>query len=183
MTEVIFLDVETLGEWGVPVAIGVLYDGDKVMIFDGDCGRRDVVSAFLEYMRSLKDVKVVGFNVLRYDFPVLVKYGGVEAVDVLYSRYVLDLMQALSYVVALFGRRKWSKGWWFKGLSLARLAKCLGVEVYGSGADVAELCARGDKEGVLRHLESDLRATKAVYQALIERPAELVKCYEDATGQ
>ncbi len=114
--------------------------------------------------------KIVGFNIIRFDLPVLVMrsiylkvWRPEMTIAPAWKTHHVDLWERLS----LGGARKDVK-------SLRFYAKRLGIPIYDdiSGADVAAAVAAGDWEKVANHCLFDLDLTRAVGEAIGELEPE-----------
>lgn len=130
----------------------------------------DEIAALVEYWVSYgqRFTKIVGFNSLRFDLPVLVMrslYLGVKHPDVViapaWKSPHIDLWEKLS----LGGARRDVK-------SLRFYAKRFGIPIYDdiSGKDVAAMVKAGEWEKVRNHCLFDLDLTRAI--------AERIGCLE-----
>jgi len=137
-------------------------------------GEPEVILAFYDYLYDIverwrsggiKFLVVVGFNVLRFDIPLLIQKGvecGVGALAELnklwYSTHTIDYFQT----TLPFNNMR------FKGLKLeclAEAAKSVGIgvpEPFGSGEDVRKWYEGGEYDKIIRHLEADLTIIRTV---------------------
>ena len=129
----------------------------------------ELVRSFYRYFMGVRNqadfIIVVGFNVLRYDIPLLIQKGFKYRVDSLgrlnalwHNTLVIDYLQA----TLLFN------GMAFKGLNLERMVEWarkagLGVgELYGSGEDVVKWYEEKRYDDVVEHLGRDLEAVRVI---------------------
>ncbi|BBD73328.1 hypothetical protein HS1genome_1717 [Sulfodiicoccus acidiphilus] len=157
-------DEEAMKDEGV-IAVGYLEDRG------GDLSREDVkviakwdlkweevvVRTFYSYLKGLlgKKVELVGFNVLRFDVPLLTLRGvelGVgtlrELTAIWNSFMVRDLMQVLLA----------ANGWRYRGLKFSNVARAAGMDVEDHGAETAEAFERGRYDLIERWLVDDVYA-------------------------
>ncbi|GAB6147487.1 3'-5' exonuclease family protein [Stetteria hydrogenophila] len=145
---------------------------------------RNVVKEFYDYLKGLirarrggkvKSIEVVGFNVLRFDIPLLIQKGaeyGVGSVAELnrlwYDTFTRDLFQAALPVNNMR----------FQGLTLGYLASKLREagfnipELHGKGVDVKDWYEKGKYGEIIKHLETDLKTTRVIdlrYWSLFEQ--------------
>jgi len=135
---------------------------------------RELILAFYEYLRGLVKqrrekkisfLNVVGFNILRFDIPLLVEKGfehGAGSIAELnklwHDTHTIDYLQAS---LPLNEMR-------FKDLSLRNLAeraRRAGVEVpeaYGTGGDVKKWYENREYDKIIKHLKADLKITRIV---------------------
>jgi len=164
------------------IAVGVLEDiagpvpespskcGGKDGVFrfftEWDCGsERELILAFYKYLRELVEqwrsgairfIEVIGFNILRFDIPLLVekgvKYGAgslAELNKLWYDTFTIDYLQAS----LPFNKMR------FKGLTLRYLAEKAqeaGVKVpeaYGIGEDVRKWYENEEYNKIIEHLK------------------------------
>ncbi len=153
----------------------------------------ELVRRFYKYfMKVIMEVKnrarnrknriiVVGFNVLRYDIPLLIQKGFEHKVDSLdrlnalwHDTFVIDYLQT----TLPFNRMT------FKGLSLERMVELarkasLNVEeLHGSGEDVVKWYAEGHYDDIIEHLRRDLEAVRVIDLNFRKFYGTLVKALE-----
>lgn len=138
---------------------------------------RDERSAVTQFYNYLKDriekwrrkeieyIEVVGFNILRFDIPLLIQKGvehGVGSLEELNSLWHNTFTRdCLQMALPLNNMR-------FKGLQLEYLAEMLskkGVNVpkpYGKGKEVKSLYENKKYDEIIKHLEADLRITHII---------------------
>jgi len=174
------------------IAIGILEEGsDEPRIFkawERPGGEGGVLEEFYNYIKELagghRYIEVVGFNILRFDIPLLTQRlveHGVEKLSQLnffwYSSpnvFVIDLFQ----LALMLNRIR------FKGNNLEELASklrnvCPNIpEPVGKGSEIAEAYDRGDYAYIIDHLRADLMITREVYSCL----ADLADCVADHGG-
>jgi DEAD/DEAH box helicase domain-containing protein len=130
------------GDLGVSVAGVYFYETDEYVCFEE--------SKLGDLERRLANVsRVIGFNIRRFDFPVLQPYlkhidlGRMESLDILD-----DLEKTLGHRVSL--------------QSVA--SATLGVGKSGSGLDAIHYYRSGEMEKLKRYCLDDVRLTKDVYE-------------------
>ncbi|QPG49178.1 hypothetical protein AB1303_13885 [Saccharolobus solfataricus] len=132
-----------------------------------------VVTQFYKYLKELIEkwrrkemyIEVVGFNILRFDIPLLIqkgvehRVGSLEELNSLWhNTFTRDYLQM---ALPLNNMR-------FKGLQLEYLAEMLrekGVNVpkpYGKGEEVKSLYENKKYDEIIKHLEADLRITRII---------------------
>ena len=127
---------------------------------------------YLEVLRKGSDfLVVVGFNILRFDIPLLiqksVEYGKdlAEVNKLWHSTFAIDLFQVALPL----------NGMTFKGHSLENLARLLrergfGVpEPVGSGADVAKWYEENKHDEIINHLKGDLDVVRTIDLTMMSR--------------
>jgi hypothetical protein len=145
----------------------------------------ELVRSFYKYFMEVKNrvdfIVVVGFNVLRYDIPLLIQRGFEHKVDSLdrlnalwHDTFVIDYLQT----TLPFNRMA------FKGLSLERMVELarkasLNVEeLHGSGEDVVKWYAEGHYDDIIEHLRRDLEAVRVIDLNFRKFYGTLVKALE-----
>jgi len=145
----------------------------------------ELVRSFYKYFMEVKNradfIVVVGFNVLRYDIPLLIQKGFEHEVDSLdrlnalwHDTFVIDYLQT----TLPFNRMT------FKGLSLERMVELarkasLNVEeLHGSGEDVVKWYAEGHYDDIIEHLRRDLEAVRVIDLNFRKFYGTLVKALE-----
>ncbi len=132
---------------------------------------KEVLYEFYNYLEELlkrsKFVNVMGFNILKFDIPLLIQKAvehGLRTyaeLNKLWNRVpVIDYLQIFLPTNNMV----------YKGLKLESLAKILeeavkDVEVpklYSSGKVVKDLYERGEYEEIIKHLETDLRIIRLI---------------------
>jgi DNA polymerase elongation subunit (family B) len=174
----VYLDIETYSKGDEPsvndevVAIGVMEEGlsGQRLFTEWEYGsEREVIRKFYKALRvySEQRVMVIGFNILRFDIPILsfkgVQYGVGDAqkiYDLWHKLFTIDYMQVALPL----------NGMMFKGLTLAYLAKLLrekmmiNVPEREEGAAVKELYNKRNFEKIEEHLIADLEIIRLVDQ-------------------
>jgi predicted PolB exonuclease-like 3'-5' exonuclease len=175
----VYLDIETYSKGDEPsvndkvIAIGVMEggpSGQKLFTEWGYGGERDVISKFYKELRMYSEQRatVIGFNILRFDIPILsfkgVKYevGGAQKMyDLWHNLFVIDYLQVALPL----------KGMMFKGLTLAYLAKLLREKGVANvpkkkekGKVIKTLYERKRFEEIEKHLITDLEIIRLVDQ-------------------
>jgi len=134
-----------------------------------------LVREFYEYLGNVRDqakkqnepIVVVGFNILRFDIPLLIQKGFKYKINSLgglnkfwHDMLVIDYEQAS---LPFYSMR-------FKGLQLETLigkAKAIGLNVeerYGSGEDVVKWFENKEYDKIIKHLKADLEAVRVIDQ-------------------
>ncbi len=145
----------------------------------------ELVRSFYKYFMEVKNradfIVVVGFNVLRYDIPLLIQRGFEHKVDSLdrlnalwHDTFVIDYLQT----TLPFNRMT------FKGLSLERMVELarkasLNVgDLHGSGEDVVKWYVEGRYDDIIEHLRRDLEAVRVIDLNFKKFYCTLVKALE-----
>jgi len=137
-------------------------------------GEPEVILAFYDYLYDIVErwrsgeirfLTVVGFNILRFDIPLLIQKGVEYSVGDLaelnklwHNTYTIDYLQT---TLPFHDMR-------FKDLKLeylANKAKKAGIEIpepYGSGENVKIWYENGEYGKILEHLETDLRIIRII---------------------
>ncbi len=137
------------------VAIGMQHEGDEPW---GAVVTEPVAEMTLlrNFWTAIGDRYLVGFNILGFDLPVLLRrslYLGVDAPAIQIDRFkhpqVTDLMQTLSFDGKLRMR------------SLAFYCKRFGIDVPDTltGANIAQAVKDGDWNGIEHHVKADVQKT------------------------
>jgi len=181
----LYLDIETYRKHDADVfvrepiiAIGVLEEGlSEPRIFkawENPEGEKLVLREFYNYISKLasghKYIEVVGFNILRFDIPLLTqrlvkhRIKRLPQLNLFWNSkvFVIDLLQLTLPLNRMRFRRH----------TLERLASrlrevCPDIpEPVGEGSKIAEAYDRGDYPYIEKHLRADLMITKEVYKCL-----------------
>jgi hypothetical protein len=133
----------------------------------------NIICEFYKYLNKLKDsqykknrfLEVIGFNILRFDIPLLIqkgfKYGvdGIENLNKLWhGTFVKDYFQICLPLNNMM----------FKNLKLTLLTdklKNIGVDIpepYGLSENIAELYNNNRYDEIIKHLETDLSIIRIV---------------------
>jgi len=175
------------------IAIGVLEEGlNEPRIFkawENPEGERGVLKEFYNYIKELAEgheyIEVVGFNILRFDIPLLTQRLVKHRVKRLslpqlnffwYSSNVLviDLFQ-----LALMLNRMMFSGNRQENLASKLRSICPNIpEPVGESSKIAEAYDRGDYAYIIDHLRADLMITREVYSCL----ADLADCLAERGG-
>jgi predicted PolB exonuclease-like 3'-5' exonuclease len=174
----VYLDIETYSKGDEPsvndkvIAIGVVEEdpsGQKLFTEWEHGSEREVIRKFYKELRMYGEQRamVIGFNILRFDIPILSFKGVQYRVGV--AQKIYDLWHKLFTIdyrqVALP-----LNGMMFKGLTLAYLAKLLrergmiNVPEREEGVVVKELYKRRDFREIEEHLTTDLEIIRLVDQ-------------------
>jgi hypothetical protein len=134
---------------------------------------KNIICEFYKYLNKLKDsqykknrfLEVIGFNILRFDIPLLIqkgfKYGvdGIENLNKLWhGTFVKDYFQICLPLNNMM----------FKNLKLTLLTdklKNIGVDIpepYGLSENIAELYKNNRYDEIIKHLETDLSIIRIV---------------------
>lgn len=146
----------------VAVGIGIPESGAvEVLTASSEDEERELLRETWGWLRG--QVTAVGYNVLGYDLPVLLRrslYLGVPAPAIQIDKYrhpaVIDLMQLLSFSGAIK----------FRGLKFYAKRFGLPCDDTVNGADVPALIAAGEWASVEAHVRSDVRLTMALAQRI-----------------
>jgi len=135
---------------------------------------RELILAFYKYLRELVElwrrgkirfIEIIGFNILRFDIPLLVEKGFehgagniAELNKLWYDTFAIDYLQAS----LPFNEMR------FKDLSLRNLAeraKKTQIEIpeaHGTGKDVKKWYENKEYDKIIEHLKADLKITRIV---------------------
>jgi len=173
------------------IAVGVIedwtpYEPESTTIWDGkdvkfhyftewDLGSEyKLILAFYNYLNNLIErwksgeidfLNIVGFNILRFDIPLLIQKGVEHLIGGLAK---LNKLWHDVYTIDYFQTTLPFQGMKFKGLRLSlliRMAKKIGIEVpepYGSGEDVRRWYENKEYDKIVKHLEIDLRIIRII---------------------
>jgi predicted PolB exonuclease-like 3'-5' exonuclease len=119
---------------------------------------RELLVAFADWLNKLDDMTpyFVGFNIRKFDIPVLVAA---------YLRKRLPIPSSLTR--ALLTPYSWTIDYYslFPGTALQRFAQALGLDPLAvSGGDVAELFEQGQIPEILRHCTDDVNMVYAIHE-------------------
>jgi hypothetical protein len=128
-----------------------------------------LVRSFYKYLMEVRNradfIVVVGFNVLRYDIPLLIQRGFEHEVDSLdrlnalwHDTFVIDYLQT----TLPFNRMKFKDLRLERMVELARKASLNVEELHGSGEDVVKWYAEGHYDDIIEHLRRDLEAVRVI---------------------
>jgi predicted PolB exonuclease-like 3'-5' exonuclease len=174
----VYLDIETYFKGDGPsvndkvIAIGVMEEdssGPKLFTEWKYRSERDVIRKFYKelHIYSKQRATIIGFNILRFDIPILsfkgVKYevGGARKIyDLWHNLFVIDYIQVALPLNNMM----------FKGLTLAYLVKLLrkkgvvNVPKKEEGKVVKTLYKRRDFKKIEEHLTTDLEIIRLIDQ-------------------
>jgi DNA polymerase elongation subunit (family B) len=174
----VYLDIETYPKGDEPsvndkvIAIGVMEEdssGPKLFTEWKHCSERIVIRKFYKELRMYSEQRamVIGFNILRFDIPILsfkgVQYrvGDAQKIyDLWHKLFTIDYRQVALPL----------NGMMFKGLTLAYLAKLLrergviNVPEREEGTAVKELYKKRNFKKIEEHLIADLEIIRLVDQ-------------------
>jgi len=129
-----------------------------------------VIESFYDFFRSLlsgaRFLTVVGFNILKFDIPLLKQKGmeyKVASLPELNNLWrIAGLMDFFQAVLPIYGMR-------FKGNNLKNLialARKVGIQVevdiYGTGEDVTRWYMKGEYGEIEKHLKADVEALRVL---------------------
>jgi DNA polymerase elongation subunit (family B) len=127
---------------------------------------KEIVRKFYNYLKELskKDsIILVGFNILRFDIPLLIQKGLKYRIDDLPN---LNKFWNNTLTVDYFQIKLPQNKMWFKGNSLENWVKNLPselkIELFGNGEDIKEWYKKGEYKNIQKHLEWDLKATRVI---------------------
>jgi hypothetical protein len=134
--------------------------GKPVMTFC-DEDENAILSAFYEYLLTLKPVNLVTFNGHSFDIPFLYMRGLVHGLDFSsllprdkWSRLHMDLYEHLG-------------GKWGLNAKLAEICWMLGIDrIYGTGGEVQDLYDNKDFQKIIEHCTGDVEAVEQLYNRL-----------------
>jgi hypothetical protein len=131
---------------GVSVA-GAAVNGGKVKVYE-----ENEIPTLISTLE--KSDFIIGHNLKRFDYIVLRPYTDDDRVTSLQIK-TIDIFEKLSSLRNGFG----------KGLGLSSLALLnLGIKKDFSGTEMPKLWQAGEKEKVIKHLEDDVKITRALYE-------------------
>lgn len=148
---------------GQVLCAGILSGGEVTFIQGPE--KEIVTSVFVSIDEALSDGYVVGHNLLGFDLPFLRRRAWKLGVKIPFNL----TLEKSRYWHGNFADTMllWASGERSDTISLANLAKFLGVgEKTGNGKDFASLYLT-DKTAALTYLENDLRLTEACYLKMI----------------
>ena len=155
------------------------------MIWGNNNDESELVRSFYKYFMEVRNradfIVVVGFNVLRYDIPLLIQKGFEHEVDSLdrlnalwHDTFVIDYLQT----TLPFNRMKFKDLRLERMVELARKASLNVEELHGSGEDVVKWYVEGHYDDVIEHLRRDLEAVRVIDLNFREFYGTLVKALE-----
>jgi len=129
----------------------------------------ELVRRFYKYFMGVRNradfIVVVGFNVLRYDIPLLIQKGFEHKVDSLdrlnalwHGTFVIDYLQT----TLPFNRMKFKDLRLERMVELARKASLNVEELHGSGEDVVKWYVEGHYDDIIEHLRRDLETVRVI---------------------
>ncbi len=143
------------------VAIGLEsgLDGPLVVCAENDIGERQLIITAWE---AIKDETLIGFNLLAFDLPVLIRrsqYLGLRVPPLNLDRYRtphIDLMEYLNFNGKI------------KAHSLSFYCRRFGIDVPDttSGKDIDAMVKAGDWQGVAAHCLADVKKTRLLAERL-----------------
>lgn len=146
---------------GRVLAIGYAADDDAAPTVDCDEDESALLNRFWESWKANKGARWVGFNILRFDLPFLIRRSWALKVPTGYvrrGRYWADNIVDL--------REIWQLGDYQAHGSLDAVAKLLGVGAKtGDGAQFAQLL-QSDRQAALDYLRNDVAITRAVFRRM-----------------
>jgi hypothetical protein len=128
-----------------------------------------LVRSFYRYLMEVRNradfIVVVGFNVLRYDIPLLIQKGFEHEVDSLdrlnalwHDTFVIDHLQT----TLPFNRMKFKDLRLERMVELARKASLNVEDLHGSSEDIVRWYAEGHYDDIIEHLRRDLEAVRVI---------------------
>lgn len=146
---------------GRVLAIGYAADDDKPPTVDCDDNEAALLGRFWASWQENKGARWVGFNILRFDLPFIIRRSWALKVPTGYvrrGRYWADNLVDL--------REVWQLGDYQAHGSLDVVAKLLGVGAKtGNGAHFAALL-QSDRAAALDYLRNDVAITRAVFRRM-----------------
>ena len=157
--------------WGDPIPSSGIW---KYIETDENTTEKEIISRFYQLLKKLNDIKmIIGFNILRFDIPLLVQRGkelGVKDVKdanfLFYNTFTVDYFQVC---LALNNMR-------FKGNKLedcaSKLEQISGQQIpkrVGKGSDIAQLYKQKKYDEIKDHLYSDLLVIRAIDLIFVDK--------------
>ena len=144
------------------VCLGWQYDGgaEVLMVAKTEADEKEALDTFWDRLRST-DI-IIGFNVLGFDLPVLIRrsqYLGIDTPAVNVDRYRtphIDLMERLSFN----GKLK------YRGLDFYCRRFGIHVDDPSTGKDIDAMVKAGDWSGVAQHCHADITKTRLLAERL-----------------
>jgi hypothetical protein len=144
-----------------------------------------LVRSFYKYLMEVRNradfIVVVGFNVLRYDIPLLIQKGFEHEVDSLdrlnalwHDTFVIDYLQT----TLPFNRMKFKDLRLERMVELARKASLNVEDLHGSSEDIVRWYAEGHYDDIIEHLRRDLEAVRVIDLNFRKFYSTLVKALE-----
>jgi hypothetical protein len=144
-----------------------------------------LVRSFYKYLMEVRNradfIVVVGFNVLRYDIPLLIQKGFEHEVDSLdrlnalwHDTFVIDYLQT----TLPFNRMKFKDLRLERMVELARKASLNVEDLHGSSEDIVRWYAEGHYDDIIEHLRRDLEAVRVIDLNFRKFYGTLVKALE-----
>ena len=158
-------------KWGDPIPSSGIW---KYIETDENTTEEEIISRFYQLLEKLDDIKIIiGFNILRYDIPLLVQRGkelGVKDVKdanlLFYDAFTVDYFQVC---LTLNNMR-------FKGNRLencaSKLEQLSGQQLpkrVGKGSDIAQLYKQKKYDEIKDHLYSDLLVIRAIDLIFVDK--------------
>jgi len=154
-------------------------------IWGNNNDKGELVRSFYKYFMEVRNradfIVVVGFNVLRYDIPLLIQKGFEHKVDSLdrlnalwHDTFVIDYLQT----TLPFNRMKFKDLCLERMVELARKAGLNVEELHGSGEDVKKWYVEGRYDDIIEHLRRDLEAVRVIDLNFRKFYSTLVKALE-----
>lgn len=143
------------------VCVGIKVVGEDECTMIAEDSEELTLQATYDYITSLDEyITFVSFNGDNFDFPMLRMRGAKHGIP------IGRLLPNRRYDKRSFDIYEKMGGKWGISCTLAELAWYCGVEMHGSGADVAEQWENGYLDEIKTHCEYDVRATEHVYDCL-----------------
>jgi DNA polymerase elongation subunit (family B) len=161
-------------KWGDPIPSSGIW---KYIETDENTTEEEIISRFYQLLEKFDDIKIIiGFNILRFDIPLLVQRGkelGVKDVKdanlLFYDTFTVDYFQVC---LTLNNMR-------FKGNRLencaSKLEQISGQQIpkrVGRGSDIVQLYEQKNYDEIKDHLYSDLLVIRAIDLIFVD------KCWE-----
>ena len=158
-------------KWGDPIPSSGIW---KYIETDENTTEEEIISRFYQLLEKLDDIKIIiGFNILRFDIPLLVQRGkelGVKDVKdanfLFHNTFTVDYFQVC---LTLNNMR-------FNGNKLedcaSKLEQISGQQIpkrVGKGSDIAQLYKQKKYDEIKDHLYSDLLVIRAIDLIFVDK--------------
>jgi DNA polymerase elongation subunit (family B) len=187
---IVYLDIETYSEKEelviepstkvILIHLKEIFDKENIKSFifkEWESSEKDILEQFFKHFQSLHDkertVWCVGFNILRFDIPLLIyklSHYQIESLPNLFEifrkTYVVDLRQCLLPF----------SDFRFKELSAEKIAEKLGIrKPEYRNKEIMEFYEKGEMERIIEHSESDLNFIQDLYWVMKKEPDKLMR--------